>query len=142
MDHDAFLSLQRFLDAQSRNFDDALAELRAGQKSSHWMWYVFPQLRGLGRADRARFYGIADLEEARAYLHHEVLFHRLEAVCTAILIHRGTPAEQILGPVDAQKLGSSMTLFELAGPGPFAKVLEAFHGGQRDAETLRLLGRG
>src|SRR5690606_25620250 len=97
--------------------DRALAELRAGRKTSHWMWFVFPQVAGLGHSPTARAYAIADLAEARAYLRHEVLGPRLLACCRALLDLDGTSAEQVLGPVDAMKLRSSMTLFAQADPG-------------------------
>jgi uncharacterized protein (DUF1810 family) len=134
--------LQRFVDAQEWSFADALAELEAGRKRTHWIWFVFPQLAGLGRSDTARFFGIRSGDEARAYLAHALLGPRLRQCCTALLRHRGTSAEAIMGGVDALKLKSSMTLFEAVAddPAPFAAVLDAFYGGARDPETLRLLG--
>lgn len=132
--------LGRFVDAQRDTFDRALDELRAGRKSSHWMWFVFPQLRGLGRSETSRFDGLDGLEEARAYLAHPALGPRLRAACEAILSAPGD-AEAILGPVDAMKLRSSATLFERAGSGDpvFAAVLDRFFGGERDRLTLELL---
>lgn len=135
-------SLERFVEAQAETYRAALAELRRGRKESHWMWFVFPQLRGLGRSATADFYGIASLEEARRYLAHPVLGPRLREAAEALLSHAGTPPEAILGGVDAMKLRSSMTLFERAGEGPFAAVLDAFYGGAPDAQTLRLLATG
>jgi len=132
-------SLDRFVDAQAGIYAAALDELRRGRKQGHWMWFVFPQLRGLGRSPTAQFYGLASLDEARRYLDHPLLGTRLSECAEALLAHRGTPPETILGAVDAIKLRSSMTLFERAGAGPFEAVLDAFFGDRRDAETLRLL---
>jgi len=137
------MSLKRFIEAQSGVFDTALAELQAGRKTSHWMWFIFPQLRGLGRSETARFYGIADLAEARAYLAHPVLGPRLAACTGALLPHAGTPPERIMGGIDALKLRSSMTLFETAGGGPeFGRVLDLFYGGERCPLTLAALADG
>ena len=135
--------LDRFVAAQAPVYAAALAELRRGRKTSHWMWFVFPQLAGLGRSETARFYGIAGLAEARAYLAHPVLGPRLGECTVAILGHAGQPADAILGGIDALKLCCSMTLFEAAGGDPvFAACLDAFHGGHRDPATLQLLGTG
>ena len=137
--------LERFVAAQAGVWQRALAELRAGRKASHWMWFVFPQLAGLGRSDMARRYAIGGLAEARAWLAHPLLGERLEAAVQALLAHRDRPAEAILGPVDALKLRSSLTLFEAAagaGEGPWAEALDAFYGGERDPATLALLGGG
>ena len=132
--------LARFVEAQERSYDRALAELTAGRKDGHWMWYIFPQLRGLGRSETARFYGIEDMAEARAYLAHPVLGPRLSACTLALLPHHGTPPERIMGGIDALKLRSSMTLFEAAGGGPeFGEVLEAYYGGERCPLTINLL---
>jgi uncharacterized protein (DUF1810 family) len=140
MPHD----LDRFVAAQAAAYAQALAELRRGRKESHWMWFVFPQLRGLGRSPTAQFYGLAGLDEARAYVAHPVLGPRLRECAQALLSHASEAPEAILGAIDALKLRSSMTLFERAAddPAPFAAVLEAFYGGERDAETLRLLAAG
>ena len=139
MDSDDPHDLQRFLEAQERSYNGALAEIRAGRKTSHWMWYVFPQLHALGRSPTAQLFGITDLAEARAYLAQEVLGPRLAKISRAMLLHQGTSPEHILGPVDAMKLRSSMTLFEAAGAGPFAEVLEAFYAGARCPLTLEAL---
>ncbi|MCV6586693.1 MAG: DUF1810 domain-containing protein [Marinibacterium sp.] len=125
------MSLERFLAAQEADYAIALAEIGQGRKRSHWMWYIFPQLAGLGGSERARFYGLCDLSEARAYLAHPVLGPRLIAICTALLTHQGTRPEAILGQVDALKLRSSMTLFETAGDGPFGQILTQFYDGDR-----------
>ena len=111
-------NLQRFVDAQAGVFDQALAELTAGRKQSHWMWFVFPQHVDLGRSPTAKRYGLSGIEEARAYLGHPLLARRLLACCNAILPHlrAGTPAAAIFGPVDAMKLKSSMEIFAVADP--------------------------
>jgi uncharacterized protein (DUF1810 family) len=137
-------NLQRFVDAQQDRFEIALAELNAGSKRSHWMWFVFPQLAGLGRSPTAQFYGIASIGEAEAYLDYPVLAARLRRSVQAILPWTASrSAEQILGPVDALKLRSSMTLFDRVEPGGlFAEALDGFYGGQRDQRTLALLNGG
>jgi uncharacterized protein (DUF1810 family) len=134
--------LERFVEAQGSIFPQALAELERGRKTSHWMWFVFPQLAGLGRSETARFYGIASAGEARQYLAHLVLGPRLVRCTQAVLLHRGRAAEAIFGSVDALKFRSSMTLFaEVAEEhGPFREALDAFYSGEPDAATLRLLG--
>ena len=135
--------LTRFHDAQDGVIDTALAELRAGRKTSHWMWYVFPQLKSLGRSGTARFYGIEDLAEARAYLADPVLSARLTDAARAMLAHAGTRPETVLGPVDALKLRSSATLFDLAGGGPeFRDILDRFYGGIPCPLTLAAVGPG
>jgi uncharacterized protein (DUF1810 family) len=135
--------LQRFRDAQAGGTHErALAELRAGEKTGHWMWFVFPQLEGLGRSPTARRYAIASLEHARSYLADPVLGGRLRAACAALLALPPTAtAEAILGTVDAMKLRSSMTLFARAGvpEDPFEAVLGRFYAGAPDEATLRLL---
>ena len=137
---DAF-NLQRFLDAQSGSIEAALAELRGGAKQSHWMWFVFPQLAALGRSGTAKFYGLATLAEADAYLKHPVLGLRLRACVASILPWASRrSAEQIFGTVDSMKLHSSLTLFDRVEPRAlFAEALAAFFGGERDALTLALL---
>lgn len=133
--------LARFVAAQEETYARALAELQAGTKRSHWMWFLFPQIAGLGRSETARFYAIADLAEARAYLAHPVLGARLIECAEAMLSWAGKrSAAEILGSVDALKFRSSMTLFEAAGGGtPFPSALAAFHDGKRDENTLALL---
>ena len=123
-------------------YPQALAELRAGKKLSHWMWFVFPQIAGLGRTSTAQFYAIADRAEAEAYDRHPVLGPRLVECTEAMLTWAGKrDAQTILGPIDALKFRSSMTLFEECGanPEPFAAALDAFYGGERDTVTLELL---
>ena len=132
--------LDRFVDAQNGVFDRALAELRGGVKASHWMWFVFPQIAGLGRSAMARIYAIRDLAEARAYLDHAILGPRLVTASEAMLGWAGRrSAEAILGGIDAIKFRSSMTLFEAAageGASPYVACLDGFYAGQRDPATL------
>ena len=135
--------LDRFVRAQDDGgtYDRALAELRAGRKATHWMWFVFPQVAGLGHSPTAQAYAIADLAEARAYLAHGVLGPRLRECCRALLDLDDVSAERVLGEVDAIKLRSSMTLFALADPSEavFADVLERFYDGEADGRTVSLL---
>ena len=135
-------SLQRFLTAQEKSYEIALQELTNGKKRQHWMWYIFPQLRALGRSERAVFYGIADADEAKSYLAHPILKARLVASCTAILLHKDRSALRVLGDVDAIKLRSSMTLFALVcgeESSIFHQVLAQFFGGKMDKRTQELL---
>jgi len=135
--------LRRFTDAQDGAFETALAELRAGAKQSHWMWFVFPQLAGLGHSPTAQYYAIRSLEEARAYLAHPLLGPRLRQCTEALLPHAGhRSAEAIFGSVDALKLRSSLTLFDLVAPDDvFARALDSFFAGEPDQRTLALIGR-
>jgi uncharacterized protein (DUF1810 family) len=134
-------NLERFIDAQSDTFETALSELRSGRKQSHWMWFIFPQLAGLGRSPTARYFGIASIAEARDYLADPLLGPRLRSVSEALLRWAGDrSADDILGPVDAMKLRSSMTLFEAASDDPlFSQLLDSFYSGARDERTLALL---
>jgi len=135
-------NLQRFMDAQDGIYDTALAELHAGSKRSHWMWFIFPQLAGLGRSPTAKFYGIASIDEARAYLRHPLLGSRLRQCVEALLPWKDRSADEILGPIDAMKLKSSLTLYDRIEPhGIFSAGLEAFYGSERDEQTLALLNR-
>ena len=133
--------LARFLSAQARDYGIALAELRAGEKRSHWMWYVFPQLRGLGHSSTAIAYGITGLDEARAYLAHPVLGERLRECVRALLALRTAHAEEVLGHVDAMKLRSCLTLFGAAAPGEplFSRALAKYFHDEADERTLGLL---
>lgn len=134
------MSLARFIEAQARIWPAPLEEIRRGRKESHWMWFVFPQLRGLGRSATAQHYGIADLAEARAYLADPDLGSRLVQIGEAMLGHAGTPPEVILGAVDAVKLRSSATLFEAAGGARvFGQLLAAFYTGKPCDATLRMI---
>jgi uncharacterized protein (DUF1810 family) len=131
-------NLARFLEAQEGSSAAAIEELRAGQKRSHWMWYVFPQVAGLGSSAMARRYAIRSCEEARAYLAHPLLGRRLEECAQALLRVEGRSAEQVMGFPDCLKLCSSMTLFaEVSPPGSvFARVLEKYYAGERDQRTV------
>ena len=134
--------LDRFVAAQARHYPQALAELRAGSKRSHWIWFVFPQIAGLGQSDTARLYAIGSLAEARAYLTHPVLGPRLAEATQALLRHPDRSAEAMLGGIDAIKLRSSLTLFLEAGAAaPMDLALDTFFDGERDPATLRLLER-
>ncbi len=138
-------ALDRFLAAQAHDYGRALAELRAGRKRSHWIWYVLPQIDGLGRSSTARHYAIADRAEAEAYLAHEVLGARLRECVQAMLAHRGCSATDILGTPDDLKFRSCLTLFAAVAPEGSAdrelleEALAAFYEGP-DERTLALLG--
>jgi uncharacterized protein (DUF1810 family) len=127
--------------AQEPVYAQALSELRRGRKESHWMWFIFPQLDGLGRSPTARFYGIDGRNEATAYLRHPLLGPRLLECMEALLAHPERSSEQIFGSVDAMKFRSSMTLFEAVAEEPrtFGAALDLFYEGVRDQQTLRLL---
>lgn len=135
------MTLQRFVDAQDEVWQDVLAELRAGRKRTHWMWFVFPQLAGLGRSATAQLYAVADLAEARSYLDHPVLGARLRQACDRLLEHGDRTAYAVLGTPDDLKLRSSMTLFAAADPVEprFPAVLTQWYDGPDDA-TVQLLG--
>ena len=134
--------LDRFLDAQRGDYAAALAEVRRGRKTSHWMWYIFPQIAGLGQSSTARYYSIRDLEEAREYYAHPVLGQRLREISGVLLELRGSDPVAVFGGIDSMKLKSSMTLFALAAPDDplFQQVLDKYYGGEQDALTLRILG--
>lgn len=136
--------LERFLAAQERDYDGALNELRRGRKTGHWIWFIFPQIAGLGRSGMSQHYAIKSLDEATAYLAHPVLGERLRESTRAVLTTAERTADQILGPTDAMKLRSCMTLFHRAAPDEplFAQVLERFYGGVPDEMTDALLGSG
>lgn len=136
--------LQRFVDAQARNYAGALAELTAGRKTSHWMWYVFPQIAGLGSSPMAQTYAIGSLAEARAYLAHPVLGPRLRACVAAVNAVRGRSAHEIFGSPDDVKFRSSLTLFAAAAPDEpsFRQALDAYFAGKPDPRTLAALRRG
>ena len=133
--------LSRFESAQVGVYPQALSELRSGKKLSHWMWFIFPQIYGLGSSKPARFYAIRSREEAEAYLGHPLLGERLNECCTAILQVEAISALEIFGDPDYLKLKSSMTLFSaIAGPGSiYEKLLAKFYGGQPDQRTLKRL---
>lgn len=133
--------LQRFVDAQDAGFEGVLLELRRGDKQGHWMWFIFPQMKGLGSSGMAQRYAISSRAEAEAYLAHPVLGPRL-IQCTELMnAAQGHSAERILGPVDAMKFRSSMTLFREVSPnGPFERALNKYFAGEPDTRTLQLLG--
>ena len=134
--------LQRFLDAQRGTYERAVQELRAGRKTGHWMWFIFPQVAGLGQSATSRHYAIASLAQARAYARHPELGERLRECARILLGLENRSAPEIFGGIDAVKLRSSMTLFALAAPDTpeFQQVLERYFGGARDEKTERLLG--
>ena len=133
--------LHRFLDAQAAQYETALAELRRGRKQTHWIWYVLPQLRGLGMSSMSHQYGIAGLAEAQAYLAHPVLGKRLRECVSAICAHQGTSATEILGDIDAMKFRSCLTLFSSVEQDSqlFSQTLKQFFGGKPDMQTIKLL---
>jgi len=135
--------LQRFVDAQSSVYQQALGEIRAGQKRSHWIWFIFPQLDGLGRSETARFYSIKSASEAAAYLNHPVLGIRLLDCTEAMLAIEGKSAHEILGYPDDLKFHSSMTLFgAVSSDRPvFQRAIDRFFGGNFDSQTLKLLAK-
>jgi uncharacterized protein (DUF1810 family) len=141
---DDVYDLARFVDAQDRGgtYERAVSELRAGRKTSHWMWFVFPQIDGLGRSSMARRYAISSLAEAEAYLQHPMLGPRLVDCAALVASVPASSAESIFGGIDAQKLQSSMTLFARAAPSEpvFTRVLDRFFAGETDRATLDLLG--
>ena len=138
-------NLERFVTAQAPVFETVLVELRASRKRSHWMWFVFPQLTGLGRSSTARFYGIGSLDEARAYLAHSVLGSRLD-LCTRIVLASQSPSlHAIFGSPDDLKFRSCMTLFSLAvedPDNPVRQALDRWCGGRPDEQTLALIDAG
>lgn len=133
--------IQRFAAAQSNEvYDRALAEIRVGRKLGHWIWYVFPQARGLGMSRNANYYGIGSWKELRAYVADDLLMRRLVEISQALLELEGNDPVSVLGGIDAIKVRSSMTLFELASDNPvFGQVLDKYYGGERDSLTLKLV---
>ena len=144
MEHDAVdpYKLARFLVAQESVYEGVRGELGRGHKTGHWIWFIFPQIEGLGRSDLSRYYAIASLDEARAYQAHPVLGARLRDCASLVLVTQGRTAEGIFGAVDAMKLRSSMTLFQHAAPDEpvFGQVLDRFFGGIPDPATEARLG--
>ncbi len=134
--------LDRFVSAQEYDYPVALSEIRAGRKYSHWIWYIYPQLKGLGRSYNSDFYGLASVAEAKAYLAHPVLGARLREIVQALLLHRGKNPKEILGDIDASKVRSSMTLFDIVSPNDiFGILLDEFYNGRRCHRTMRSLFR-
>ena len=142
MKHDA-LDLERFVDAQAPVFNSVLAELTAGRKRSHWMWFIFPQLRGLGHSPTAQFFAIGSLDEARAYHAHPMLGSRLQLCTKNVLESRARSLNELFGSPDDLKFRSCMTLFEIAMPEVplFAQALDRWCAGERDDRTLDLLAK-
>lgn len=133
-------ALQRFIDAQEDSYDTALAEIRNGRKVTHWIWYIFPQIKGLGFSYNAQYYGISSLQEAKDYLQNELLHKRLFEITEALLQHSGEDIGRIMGGIDALKLKSSMPLFDIVLPGSiFGEVLDEFYGGERCVRTLEAM---
>ena len=134
------MRLDRFLDAQKDSYEIALKEVKAGRKRSHWMWYIFPQIAGLGHSSTAQYYAIKNLDEAVEYINHPVLGKRLVEITEALLQVDSNDAERVLGYPDNLKLRSSMTLFYLAsGNDVFKKVVDKFFDGKMDQRTVDLL---
>lgn len=142
MKQDDPFGLQRFIEAQATSYDTALAEIRRGAKRSHWMWFIFPQVAGLGSSAMAQRYAIGSLDEARAYLAHPVLGARMQACVAALQDLTGTTAEGVFGGIDAVKLRSSLTLFVKAGSGPLLEAALTRWFGEPDQATLDILDRG
>ncbi len=136
--------LARFVSAQIDSFDLALSEVKNGRKSSHWMWYIFPQLRGLGRSETSQYYGITGMDEAYAYLTHDVLGLRLITICEAALSVEGRSATDIFGKPDDMKLLSCLTLFAYVSntDSVFHKLIDKYYGGRTDRRTVQLLENG
>jgi uncharacterized protein (DUF1810 family) len=133
--------LGRFLSAQAETYDRALAEIKRGRKDTHWMWFIFPQIEGLGFSETTRFYSIKRVDEARQYLNHPVLGPRLIECVEAVLLVEGSSVREIFGSPDDLKLQSSMTLFSFLTGDAFEKVLEKYFHGENDEKTLELLDR-
>ena len=135
-------NLERFIEAQKTSFEIALSEIKMGRKKSHWMWYIFPQLQGLGFSETSKFYAIKNIDEARAFLDHPLLGERLLRICNELLNLQSNNAHNILGSPDDLKLQSSMTLFSSLNINPvFQKILEKFFSGIEDDKTLEIIGR-
>ena len=135
--------LERFIEPQEQDYEQALKEIHNGRKVSHWIWYIFPQLRGLGKSYMSDYYGIRDLDEAKAFLQDPYLGKHLQEISEALLNLDNDNATQIMGRPDDMKLKSSMTLFACADPenAVFEKVLEKFYNGQKDGQTLKMLSK-
>ena len=134
--------LERFVKAQKRDYQLALEEVRAGKKQNHWIWYIFPQMYGLGHSCYANLYGIRDKKEAEEYLKHKILGKRLREITIALLEHDACSAEDIFGNLDAMKVRSSMTLFDIVSPEDiFDEILNKFYANQRCDITIRMLSK-
>lgn len=137
------MSLERFIKAQTASYADALAEIKNGKKRTHWMWFIFPQIQGLGNSEFARYYAIQNISEAEEYLKHPILGKRLMEISSALLKLPGNDAYTIFGSPDDMKLHSSMTLFSLASNTHpvFEDVLQKFYDGVKDPKTLQITSR-
>lgn len=132
--------LNRYIEAQKDKYGQALQEVRNGCKQSHWMWFIFPQIKGLGHSSTSRYYAIQDIEEAKEYLAHPILGHRLQEICKELLVLAIGDAHRIFGSPDDLKLRSCMTLFDSVQPGTvFQKVIDKFFNGEKDNRTLSIL---
>lgn len=136
-------NLKRFIDAQQADYDIALLEIRNGRKQSHWMWYIFPQIQGLGFSETSKYYAIRNKTEAEEFLKHPVLGSRLVEICEEVLRLKGNDANKIFGSPDDLKLKSSMTLFSLVNNSNpvFQKVLDKFFNGSKDNKTLQIIDK-
>ena len=138
-------NINRFIEAQNSpyaGYEQALKEIVAGRKRSHWIWYIFPQMAGLGFSPQSQYYGIKDKEEAKQYLHTFLLHDRLFEITEVLLTHAGVPATFIFGSIDAVKVRSCMTLFDAVCPNDiFLQVLDTFYHGEKDEKTLELLNK-
>ncbi len=134
---------KRFVDAQKHSYQTALSEIKAGRKNSHWIWYIFPQLKGLGKSSTSDFYGLNGLQDAKEYIKDPILRGRLLEITNALLEHKDKTAEEIFGYIDAKKLKSCMTLFREAAPEiqVFDNVLKQFFNGKPDYRTLHILDK-
>lgn len=134
-------SLERYIDAQERMYDRALEEVKNGKKVTHWIWYIFPQIKGLGTSNKSIYYGIDSQEEAEAYLRHPILGARLREITSVFLNLNRVNAKDVFGELDAMKVRSCMTLFdEVADDNLFQKVIDRYFNGCKDISTLKLLG--
>lgn len=135
-------NLQRFITAQEYDYSTALEEIRLGKKQSHWIWYIFPQMAGLGQSYYSKFYGIGSIDEAREYLEHDILGSRLREITLALLSQEGLSAYDILGDIDSKKVRSCMTLFDAVSPDDiFNSVLEKYYSGRRCRSTLAMISK-
>lgn len=135
-------NLNRFIDAQYGVYPIALKELQRGFKRTHWMWFIFPQIKGLGHSYNSNFYGLSGIDEAKEFLSHPILNQRLREICEAVLDLDSPTIKEVFGPVDSIKLQSSMTIFDLAAPDDiFVRILDKWFEGQRDSLTLIRRGK-
>ena len=133
-------NLSRFHEAQEYSYQTALSEIKMGYKQSHWMWFIFPQIKGLGHSSTAQYYAISCEDEAKAYLEDDVLGGRIREVCHELLNHSEKSVQYMLGGIDSMKLKSSMTLFDFISPDDvFNKVLDVFYSGERDRRTIEII---